>query len=114
MASDEHRWEYRLFESLEREITIPRDGILSRTIHTAGGLKAVVFGFDAGQELSDHTAAVPAIVHILDGEATISVGGAQHAVGPGAWVHLAAGVRHALLARTPMVMLLLLLPPAPD
>ena len=31
---------------------IPSDGILSRTVYNDGQVKAVVFGFDAGQELS--------------------------------------------------------------
>jgi quercetin dioxygenase-like cupin family protein len=101
--------EFTLIESLAAEIVIPADGILSRTVYAGEGVKAVVFGFDAGQELSEHAAAVPAIIHILDGEAVVTLAGRPHEVGPGAWVHLAAGTRHSVLARTPVVMLLLLL-----
>ena len=102
--------EFTLIESLAGEVTIPVDGILSRTIYADDRLKAIVFAFDAGQELSDHTAAVPAVIHVLDGQAEVTLAGEQHEVGPGAWFHLDAGLTHAVLARTPLVMLLLLLP----
>jgi len=41
---------------------IPADGILSRTVYQDDHVKAVVFAFAAGQELSEHTASMPAIL----------------------------------------------------
>jgi quercetin dioxygenase-like cupin family protein len=85
------------------------DSIVSRTLFGSERVKAVLFGFAAGQELSEHTASTPAIIHILQGEATLTLGGAVQAAGPGTWVHMPAKLPHALVARTNVVMLLLLL-----
>lgn len=101
--------DYTLIRHLAGEVTIPENGILSRTVYADDELKAVIFGFDVGQELSEHTAAVPAVIHVLEGEADITLGGVRHDAGPGTWIHMAAGLSHALVARTPVVMLLLLL-----
>lgn len=98
-----------LFADLAREIEIPRDGTLSRTIYGDERVKVVLFGFDAGQELSEHTAATPAIVQILQGEARLTFGGQEVEAGPGFWSHMPARLPHSVLARTPVVMLLTLL-----
>lgn len=87
----------------------PADGILSRTIHDDDHVKAVVFGFGAGQELSEHTASRPAILQFLTGEATLTLGGQTVEAVPGTFVHMPAGLKHAVRAASPTVMLLLLL-----
>lgn len=98
-----------LVNLLDQLPEITPDSIVSRTLYSDGQVKTVLFGFAAGQALSDHTAATPAIIHIVQGEATLTIGTEAHAVGPGAWVHLPARQTHALEAHTPVVMLLLLL-----
>ena len=47
----------------------PADGILSKTIYQDDQIKAVVFGFGQSQELSEHTAAKPAMLFFVKGEA---------------------------------------------
>ncbi|RMD76145.1 MAG: cupin domain-containing protein [Chloroflexi bacterium] len=91
------------------QINIPEDGIISRTIYQDATIKAVLFDFAAGQELSEHTAAMPAIMHILQGEARITLGEEVVEAVPDMWVHMPARLPHSLQARTPVVMLLLLL-----
>jgi quercetin dioxygenase-like cupin family protein len=88
---------------------IEPDSIISRTVYTDEQVKAVLFAFDAGQELSEHTASTPATIHILRGEARLTLGGDAHEAGEGAWVHMPARLPHSLLAKTPVIMLLLLL-----
>ena len=87
----------------------PADGTLSRTVHQDERLKAVLFGFSAGQELSEHTASTPAVMHFLKGEATVTLGDDEAEVTAGTWIHMTPGLRHSIRARTPVVMLLLLL-----
>jgi hybrid cluster-associated redox disulfide protein len=101
------------FEDLLKTVdAIPTQSIVSRTILQDGGLKVIVFGFDAGQTLSEHTASVPAIIHILEGECDITLGDEQHpAAKAGAWMHLPPKMPHSILAKTPMRMLLVMLPP---
>lgn len=88
---------------------IPADSILSRTLLDSDRVKAVLFGFAAGQELSEHTASMPAIVHVLSGRARLTLGGKVHPAGAGTWVHMPAWMKHSVFAETPVVMLLLLL-----
>jgi quercetin dioxygenase-like cupin family protein len=87
----------------------PADSIVSRTLYGDEQVKAVLFSFAPGQELSEHTASTPAILHILQGEADLKLGGEARLAGPGTWVHMPARLPHALTARTPVIMLLLLL-----
>jgi quercetin dioxygenase-like cupin family protein len=89
--------------------TIPPDSIVSRTLFSSERLKAVLFGFASGQELSEHTAAVPAVLHFVRGRAELVLGGETRPAGPGTWVHLAARLPHSVRAQGEVVMLLLLL-----
>ncbi|MBM3469382.1 MAG: cupin domain-containing protein [Armatimonadetes bacterium] len=86
------------------------DSILSRTIYKDAQIKAVLFDFAAGQELSEHTASTAAIVHILRGEARLKLGADELDASAGAWIHMPPQLPHSLYARTPVLMLLLLLP----
>jgi len=89
---------------------IPADSIISRTIYENPRLKVIVFGFAPGQQLSEHTASMPAIIHLLSGEATVTVGGDTYAATPGTWIHMQANLPHSVYAQTPVVMLLLMMP----
>ena len=68
-----------------------------------------LFGFAAGQELSEHTASTPAIMHFLRGEAHVTLGHEDTSAKAGTWIHMTAQLPHSIRANTPMVMLLLLL-----
>jgi quercetin dioxygenase-like cupin family protein len=68
-----------------------------------------VFAFDTGQGLSEHTAPFDAMVHILDGEAAITVGGEAHAVKTGESIIMPAGIAHALQAEQRFKMLLIMI-----
>jgi quercetin dioxygenase-like cupin family protein len=100
---------YTLLELLSGQPRPPVDGILSRTLYTDEQVKVVWFGFGPGQELSEHTASQPAILHILSGEAELKVGADFHAAHPGTWVHMPAQLPHSVQAKTELSMLLLLL-----
>jgi quercetin dioxygenase-like cupin family protein len=88
---------------------IPADGILSRTLYSDDHVKAVLFAFAAGQELSEHTASTPAILQVLKGEARLILGSDSVEAKAGTWVHMPAQLRHSVRAKTPLVMLLHLL-----
>jgi hypothetical protein len=53
---------------IAREAESPADGILSRTFFQDDRLKAMVFRFGQDQELSEHTAAKPAMLYFVKGE----------------------------------------------
>ena len=51
---------------------------------------------------------MPAVLHLLRGEAKLTLGDDTLEARPGTWVHMPKGQRHSILAKTPAVMLLLL------
>jgi quercetin dioxygenase-like cupin family protein len=101
--------DYQYIADIAAEMAVPADGILSRTLYTRDGIKAVLFGFSPGQELSEHTAATTAIIQIIRGEAQVTLGEATFDAQAGAFIHMAPRLRHALVAKTELVMLLLLI-----
>ena len=94
---------------LARDSEPPADGILSRTVFQDERIKAVVFGFGQGQELSEHTAAKPAMLFFVKGEGSVGLGEDMQEAQPGTWVHMPANLKHSIKAKTPVVMLLVLL-----
>jgi len=95
--------------NLLEAVTPPQGGIISRTVYQDEHLKAVMFGFGTGQELSEHTASKPAIMQFLSGEAAVTLGGQPLEAKTGTWVHMPAGLAHSISAKSPTAMLLLLL-----
>lgn len=94
-------------EELEKLIeSFPPDSILSRTIYQDASLKTILFGFQPGQELSEHTASVPAILHFIKGEARLVLGEDQHTAREGTWVRIPAKLKHSIHAETETLMLL--------
>lgn len=94
---------------LAKAVAPPADGIISRTIYRDANVKAVLFGFGQGQALSEHTASMPAIMHFLSGEAVVTLGERVLTAVAGTWIHMAPGQSHAIVAKTPVTMLLMLL-----
>ncbi|MCP4968615.1 MAG: cupin [bacterium] len=98
-----------MLADLAAEVDIPVNGTLSRVVYKDDNVRLVVFAFDTGEELTDHTAGVPAIVQVASGELEISLEGVVSTIGPKSWVHMPAGLTHAVKALEPSVMLLTLL-----
>jgi quercetin dioxygenase-like cupin family protein len=92
--------------NLDEKVQIPENGITSVSLSSDDVYKNILFGFDAGQELSEHTASVPALIQILRGEADVALGEDRYEAGPGFWAHMPANLPHSIVARTPLVMLL--------
>lgn len=89
--------------------TLPTDSIVSRTFHKDGRLNAILFGFDQGQALSEHTSSQAVVIQIIQGEASITIGDDRHEVGAGAWLYLSPHQKHSVFAKTPLHLLLLML-----
>ena len=92
---------------------IPAATIISRTFHEDENSKSILFGFAPGQVLSEHTAAIPAVLHFLTGQARLTLGSDEKSAGPGTWVHLPPHLPHSVVAETEVLMLLILFTGAP-
>jgi len=84
-------------------------GIVSRVLLKQKNGNVTLFAFDAGQELSEHTAPFDAMVYVLDGEVTITIGGTPQRVSAGSMIVMPANIPHALHALAPMKMLLVMI-----
>lgn len=98
------------FADLAAEAPVPERGIHSQTLTEADGVTLLLFAFAPGEELSEHTSARPAIVHVLGGEADIVAGGESFEGRPGTWFRMPPGMPHSIRATSPFVMALYLLP----
>ena len=102
--------DYTFFPEIAEAIRdIPEESIVSRTIFHDDQLNAMVFAFAPGQQLSEHAASVPAVIQILEGECTLTLGEDRYEVKAGAWARMPAHLKHSIVAKTPVKMLLLML-----
>ncbi len=102
------------FGNLATQIEIPADSTISTTIYQDDHLKAVLFGFAAGQELSEHTAGVAAVLHFVQGEAHVTLGTQGMDAQANTWIYMPPRLPHSITAKTPLVMLVLLLKSAKE
>jgi quercetin dioxygenase-like cupin family protein len=101
---------YTLIENLPSLIdSIKPDSITSRTFYRGDRLKAILFSFDTGQELSEHTSSQTAIIQIVQGDATVTLSEDKYELTVGSWMHLPPRLKHSIYAKTPLVILLLML-----
>ena len=80
--------------------------VVSRIIVKRETGNVTLFAFDAGQELSEHTAPYDALVHVVEGEATITIAGQAHRLHAGEMIVMPAQVAHAVAAISRFKMLL--------
>jgi len=84
---------------------------VSRTLLRTENSRVVLFGFAAGQELTEHTSNQHATIQILSGECDFSLAGKPHALKPGDLLYMPPHLRHAVKATTQFSMLLTLSKP---
>jgi quercetin dioxygenase-like cupin family protein len=83
--------------------------VVSRTILDKKTGTVTLFAFDQGQGLSEHTAPFDAMVHVIDGEAEISIEGQPHGVKAGEMILMPANHPHAVRAIQRFKMLLVMI-----
>ena len=91
---------------LEEAIAYQPGAVVSRTIGKAKGGSVTLFAFDAGQELSEHTAPFDAFVQVLGGAVELTIGGEKVVARKGETVRMPAGIPHAVRALEPFKMVL--------
>ena len=87
-----------------------QDGaVVSRTIMDRPTGTVTLFSFDKGQGLSEHTAPFDALVHVLDGEAVVTICGVDHRLRAGQGIIMPANDPHALKAEERFKMMLVMI-----
>ena len=95
--------------ALESLVTPTAHGIASRVLARTAAGNITLFAFDAGEELSEHTAPFDALVVTLSGALTLTIGGRKVQAAPQTIVLMPANVPHAVAAAEPSRMLLIML-----
>lgn len=85
------------------------NAVVSRTLVKRGTGTVTLFAFDAEQALSEHTAPFDALVHALEGEGEVILGGTPHRLGEGQAILMPARVPHAVRAPQRFKMLLVMI-----
>lgn len=80
--------------------------VVSRTLINQKTGTVTLFAFDAGQELSEHTAPYDAFVQVLEGETDITIAGQPHHLKAGEAIIMPANDPHAVKALTQFKMML--------
>ena len=95
--------------SLQSLVTPTEQGIASRILAKTSGGNLTLFAFDKGQGLTEHTSPFDALVMVLEGSLTLTIGGAPVRATPGTVVRMPADLPPALDAPEPCRMLLIML-----
>jgi len=82
------------------------NSIVSKTILDKPVGTITLFAFDAGQQLSEHTAPYDAVVQVLDGRGQLTIGGRPVTVAAGQIVIMPGNVPHSVTADERFKMLL--------
>src|SRR6478752_9251084 len=95
MASTLPAGELLAFDTL---VTPTAHGIASRVLARTAAGNITLFAFDAGEELSEHTAPFDALVITLSGALALTIGGHDVQATPQTVVLMPANVPHAVRA----------------
>ncbi|MDO4654210.1 MULTISPECIES: cupin domain-containing protein [Actinomyces] len=93
---------------LNEALPTSEEATTSRVVVNNDILRTVVFTFDAGQVLTEHSSPRAVVVTLLEGEMDFSIGERTERMGAGDVIYLAPGDRHALTAVTPCRMQLVM------
>ena len=94
---------------LDALVTPTAQGIASRVLARTAAGNITLFAFDAGEELSEHTAPFDALVLTLSGSLTLTIGGREVRTSPQSMVLMPANVPHAVRATDASRVLLIML-----
>lgn len=95
--------------SISELLDYQEGSVVSRTIMDKKTGTVTLFAFDQGQGLSEHTAPFDALVHLIDGEAEITISGKPLRLKKGEMVIMPAGDPHALKAVKKFKMILIMI-----
>ena len=89
------------YSDLLGSIPVTPSSTTSRVVVNNSALRVVVFAFDEGELLTEHSSPRAVVVQLLNRAIRFPVGDAEHHMVPGDVIYLAPGERHALVADAP-------------
>ena len=92
--------------SFSNQVEYAKGGIVSKNVIKKSTGNVSLFAFDKGESLSEHTAPFDALAQIIEGDATITIGGRENQLFAGESIIMPANVTHAVHATSCFKMLL--------
>lgn len=111
MTMTENNLTMTVVEDQASLIQVQEEATVSRTVLKAEGARIVLFAFDEGQVLTEHTAAMPVIIQVLFGRLVVTADGRTVELVPGGAIHLGTRLPHSVEALEPTKMQLIMLDP---
>lgn len=105
----EHAATMTYLEDLGALVRIQEESTVSRTVLRAEGVRLVLFAFDKGQVLTEHTAAMPVLLQTVSGRFRITGGDAESELRVGDVIHLDTRLPHSVTALEPSKLLLIMI-----
>jgi|GEM_PF-160485 len=90
-------------------VEVQPEATVSRTVVRADGVRVVLFAFAAGQVLTEHTAAMPVLLQVVEGHLRVDAAGRVADLRPGDLIHLDTRLPHAVEAMEDSKLALLML-----
>lgn len=97
-----------VFAGTAQAVPVTASATTSRVVVDNDAVRVVVFSFDTGEQLTDHTATMPVVVQLTTGAMRFRVAGEEHELSPGDVVYLAPNEVHALEATEPSLLSLVM------
>ena len=94
------------------QVDYAEGGIVSRPVVKHEGGKVILFAFDEGQALSEHTAPFDALLNVVEGRAEVTIAGQVHSLQAGQAVMMPADIPHAVNALGRFKMMLVMIRPS--
>jgi quercetin dioxygenase-like cupin family protein len=94
---------------LAEALPVTEASTTSRTLVDNERVRVVAFIFDTGEQLTEHTAAMPVVVQLSAGTMRFEVNGKAHHLAAGDCVYLAPNEPHSLEALEPARMSLVMI-----
>ncbi|MEX2549873.1 MAG: cupin domain-containing protein [Nitriliruptoraceae bacterium] len=98
-----------IVSGLIEDLPISTAATTSRSLVDNDRVRVVAFTFDTGEELTEHTAAMPVVVQLISGAMRFTVAGGTHHLTPGDCLYLPPREPHSLEALEPCRLSLVML-----
>ncbi|MBR9997631.1 MAG: cupin domain-containing protein [Cyclobacteriaceae bacterium] len=95
--------------SLPDSIDYVSGGVASKQVLKKETGNITLFSFDEGEGLSEHTSPYDAVIHLIEGQAEITIGQEKFTLGKDEFILLPASIPHAVHAVKKFKMLLVMI-----
>ncbi|NJO68460.1 MAG: cupin domain-containing protein [Bacteroidetes bacterium] len=95
--------------SLNKSVQYAEQSVVSKTVIKRDTGTVTLFAFSKGEGLSTHSAPFDAMVYIVDGSASITIGDTLHELEAGESIIMPAGIPHGLQAYEAFKMMLIMI-----